>query len=183
MFVAAEEPPAAGTRLYFTVLLADERCVLCGEGEVVWVAAKSAAAPPAETTDGAAGTQTSGPLYGFGLRFLRLDAKSGDVLRQVLTYKAAHPERFFTAPPNPDPYAAQSTAPIGLALAPSPARAASAVSSAGESRRLTPKPAASLRPEDEEAELKSLLRAAPPAPPSVGDTARLLDDLLRRRPL
>lgn len=180
MFVAADEPPPPGTRLYFAVLLADERCVLGGDGEVVWVAAKSAAARPAEAANGAAVTETGGALHGFGLRFIRLDARSVELLRQVLAYKAAHPERFFTAPA--DPYAAHGTAPIGLAIATNPAPAAPA-SLSGESRRSAPGPAAVGSLADEEAELKSLLRPALPAPPSAGDTARRLDDLLRRRPL
>ena len=178
MFIAADEPPPPGTRLYFAVWLADERCALSGEGEVVWVAAKSAAARAPEATDGTAETQTA--LHGFGLRFIRLDAKSVELLHRVLAHKAAYPERFFTAPA--DPYAASSSAPIGWASAANPAPAAPA-SLSGESRRPTPGPAASRSPADEEAELKSLLQPAPPAPPSAGDTARLLDDLLRRRPL
>ena len=162
MFIAAKEPQAVGTALRFEVVLADERPILRGEGQVVWTAQADATSPPADA------------LSGLGVRFSRLDAPSRGVLAQALAYKAAHPALFFA--PIPDPYASLGFRPEVRPHS-APARVAPAVAPLAAPPTI-PAPAAA-----EEAALQSLLQPlASPPPPTATDAARLLDELLGRRP-
>lgn len=186
MFIAAEEPPAVGTQLRFDVLLADERIILRGEGEVVWTAPSaldSAGAPEGDTA-----------LHGCGLRFLRLDAASHAVLRQVLAYQAAHPAQFFTELPDlyapRDPQSAAASPPALPSLQAAPAGRSIAGAAKPSSFR-APDPwlqlaptSVPVSPDEEQAALQQLLvPPPPPSPPAAADAARQLDALLQRRPL
>lgn len=85
MFLPSTTPLQPGERLRFEVVLADTLPVLRGEAEVRW-------------------TEQSPTLQGMGVRFVRLDAPSQELLTQVLTWKAEHPEACYRAAP--DPFAA-----------------------------------------------------------------------------
>lgn len=194
MFIPADELPVVGAALRFAVVLADERCLLRGEGEVVWTAGAGPGQARAAQPAGPAPADAAPPLRGFGLRFLRLDAASREVVKQVLAYKATQPARFFTEPPDPYapggphlPYGEErfgSTAPPAVpALPPTAAPATAAPSDLAAPTLAAPRPAGPLTAVDEEAELSALLQPAALAePPAAGDAARLLDALLSRRP-
>ena len=110
MFIATREPPAVGTVLRFEVVLADDRPVLRGEGQVVWTAGADQPGPPTGSGPASSLAAPAGePLAGLGVRFGRLDAKSRAVVARVLAYKAAHANQFFTQVP--DPYAAPASRP------------------------------------------------------------------------
>jgi len=85
MFLPSTTPLQPGERLRFEVVLADALPVLRGEAEVHW-------------------TEQSPTLQGLGVRFVRLDTQSQELLTQVLTWKAEHPEACYQAAP--DPFAA-----------------------------------------------------------------------------
>lgn len=100
MFLPSTTPLPPGERLRFEVVLADALPVLRGEAEVRW-------------------TEESSTLQGMGVRFVRLDAQSQELLTQVLTWKAEHPEACYQAAP--DPFAAPFvSAPAATARAESP---------------------------------------------------------------
>lgn len=82
MFLPSTTPLQPGERLRFEVVLADALPVLRGEAEVRW-------------------TEQSPTLQGMGVRFVRLDAPSQELLTQVLTWKAEHPEACYQAAPDP----------------------------------------------------------------------------------
>jgi uncharacterized protein (TIGR02266 family) len=178
MFIAAREPPAVGTMVGFEMVLADARPILRGEGEVVF-------ATPAAEAGAATAQPAAAPLCGFGVRFVRLSATSRGVLAQVLAYQAAHPERFGSAVPIPYPaWAPGHAEPRRESPAPGPGP--------GSSPLRVPAPAsqpaaaagpASARARAEEAELQALLRPAAVTAPSASAAARLLDELLARRPV
>lgn len=82
MFLPSTTQLQPGERLRFEVVLADGLPVLRGEAEVRW-------------------TEQSPTLQGMGIRFVRLDTQSQELLTQVLTWKAEHPEACYQAAPDP----------------------------------------------------------------------------------
>ena len=108
MFWPSTTPLQPGERMRFEVVLADALPVLRGEAEVRW-------------------TEQSPTLQGMGVRFVRLDAQSQELLTQALTWKAEHPEACYQAAP--DPFAA-------------PFVAAPAATARAESQQTTTAPAA-----------------------------------------
>jgi uncharacterized protein (TIGR02266 family) len=172
MFIAAEAPPAVGATVRFEVVLADQKPILRAEGEVVFSATLE------DRLSGYLGEKPpslSDLLSGFSVRFTHLDAAGRSLIAQVLAHKAAHPDQFSSAVPQP--YPPQPAA----AAEPPPRRAPAARSGAkpGPSQGPGPGPEAE---EAEEAALTALLQpAVVPAPPAA-DAARLLDELLGRRP-
>ncbi|HND11923.1 MAG TPA: TIGR02266 family protein [Pseudomonadota bacterium] len=89
IFIASMDPPAVGSIVRFELSIAGGQPILRGEGQVVW----NAPFDPLRPMD----------TCGMSLRFLRMDADGVALIRRVLSYKSDHPERFFTAAP--DPYA------------------------------------------------------------------------------
>lgn len=112
MFWPSTTPLQPGERMRFEVVLADALPVLRGEAEVVW-------------------TEQSPTLQGMGVRFVRLDAQSQELLTQVLTWKAEHPEACYQAAP--DPFAAPFVA--------APARAQNPVAATTPAAAEKPTPA------------------------------------------
>lgn len=112
MFWPSTTPLQPGERLRFEVVLADALPVLRGEAEVVW-------------------TEQSPTLQGMGVRFVRLDAQSQELLTQALTWKAEHPEACYQAAP--DPFAAPFVA--------APARAQNPVAATTPAAAEKPTPA------------------------------------------
>ena len=173
MFIAAKEPPKVGTALRFEIVLSDDRPILRGEGQVMWTARADAESAAASHPAAAAET-----LSGLGVRFSRLDAASRGVLARALAYKAAHPALFFTA--IPDPYASPGYRPeSSLHSASAHARPATEPLASPAAPSL----AAPVTSAAEEAALQSLLQPTESRPrPTATDAARLLDELLGRRP-
>jgi uncharacterized protein (TIGR02266 family) len=89
IFIASMDPPEVGALVRFELSIAGGLTLLHGEGDVVWTTPFDPLRPMA--------------ACGMSLRLQRVDADGQALIARVLAYKAAHPQQFVTAAP--DPYA------------------------------------------------------------------------------
>ena len=89
IFIASMDPPEVGALVRFELSIAGGLTLLHGEGDVVWTTPFDPMRPMA--------------ACGMSLRLQRVDADGQALIARVLAYKAAHPQQFVTAAP--DPYA------------------------------------------------------------------------------
>ncbi len=89
IFIASMDPPEVGALVRFELSIAGGLTLLHGEGDVVWTTPFDPMRPMA--------------ACGMSLRLQRVDADGQTLIARVLAYKAAHPQQFVTAAP--DPYA------------------------------------------------------------------------------